>query len=67
MKLTKRQLKRIIKETLLREIEDWDEEEEAADEADYNAGVADAQHSLEIRKDASPAYLDGWAEGGGIS
>jgi len=43
---------------------DW-AAEELADEADYNDGVADAQDGLPIRKDASPAYLDGWAEGSG--
>ena len=44
---------------------EYPEYEEEADDVDYDDGVSDAQGGLPIRKDASPAYLEGWAEGGG--
>ena len=43
----------------------WDVEEELADEADYADGFTDGEAGLPTRKDASPAYLEGWAEGRG--
>ena len=72
MKITKAQLKQIIKEELLESLpsgyghdDEWAGEEESADKADYADGVEDAKDGKPIRKDASPAYLEGWAEGGG--
>jgi hypothetical protein len=67
MKITKRQLKRIIVEALLEyDDDDWAEEENLADDADYSDGITDAEEGLPIRKDASPTYLEGWADGGGL-
>jgi hypothetical protein len=73
MKIKRSQLRRLIREALLNESlpsqydDEWAEEEELADDADYADGLKDAKEGLPIRKDASPAYLDGWAEGGGES
>ena len=49
----------------LEEQDEWAGEEESADKVDYADGVKDAKDGKPIRKDASPAYLEGWAEGGG--
>ena len=71
MKITKSQLKQIIKEELevtIREthgLSKEDKEEELADDVDYADGMKDAKDGKPIRKDASPAYLEGWAEGDG--
>ena len=40
-----------------------DPEEETADEVDYDDGLSDAKAGKPMRKDASPAYLEGWADG----
>jgi hypothetical protein len=45
--------------------EDERAEEELADDADYADGLEDARNGLPIRKDASPAYLEGFADGDG--
>jgi hypothetical protein len=72
MKITKAQLRRIIKEELRESLpseygydDESAEEEELADKVDYADGVKDAKDGKPIRKDASPAYLEGWAEGDG--
>jgi len=69
MKITRKQLRKIIKESLHEslpsEYDEWAEEEEFADDADYADGLEDAKNGLPIRKDASPAYLEGFADGGG--
>ena len=69
MKVTEKQIRKIIREALLREglpseyDDEWAEEESLADDADYADGLEDAKNGLPIRKDASPAYLEGRSDG----
>ena len=45
--------------------DEWAGEENLADDYDYADGLEDAESGFPIRKDASPAYLEGYADGGG--
>ena len=63
--LNKKEAEEMCKGPMKEELDASAAEEELADDVDYADGVEDAKDGKPIRKDASPAYLEGWAEGGG--
>ena len=59
MKITKRQLRRIIKE----ELQFPDDVLVDSDSQDYQRGYADAYDGLKMQKNQSQQYQDGWHDG----
>ena len=59
MKITRRQLRRIIKE----ELQFPDDVLVDSDSQDYQRGYAEAYENLKMQKNQSQQYQDGWHDG----